>query len=281
MKTNLRNLCLLLAVVGAGCLTLGIALLTNVAGAHVSLEGHPVQTDKAVAAAGLAAIKVDSVSTEVIWRPSPDGQLRARLTGQTTGETPTLDVTRAGDKATVAVRYPRQSFLSFGQFANNLALELYVPAKRWRSVEIGTVSGDVQLGALETGDFRFHSVSGELDSPQLTVAKAEVSSTSGDLTVASFTGEGRFSTVSGEIEVACTQLTGNLKLHTTSGEVQLDLPPDARFNLEARSTSGEIKSAFPITIAGGAGERHRVSGTVGGGGPLVELETVSGNLDLF
>lgn len=281
MKKNLQNLCLLLAIIGISGLSLGLALLSNVPGTRLSNRVRPVQAEESVSAAGVEAVKVESVSTDVVWRTSSNGQLTARLTGEASGEAPRLEVNRTGNQVLVALRYPRHSVISFGHTINRLTLEVYVPATRISSVEVGTISGDVRLDSLTAGDFRFHSVSGSLDSAKLTTDGASLSSTSGDVRVEGLSNQAKVSTVSGDIELGYTPAGEGLNVKSTSGEVRLDLPAEAQFTLEAHSTSGQIGSAFPVTVVGSARERRQLNGVVGGGGPRVVVETVSGDVDLY
>jgi hypothetical protein len=59
--------------------------------------------------------------------------------------------------------------------------------------------------------------------------------------------------------------------------VTLRIPSDARFDLDARVSSGGINSKHPITIEGTIDKRHW-QGKVRGGGPLVTVRTSSGGI---
>ena len=43
--------------------------------------------------------------------------------------------------------------------------------------------------------------------------------------------------------------------------------------------NGEIETDFPLTVTGRISRRH-LSGTIGGGGRTLELETVNGSIQL-
>src|SRR2546428_51073 len=65
---------------------------------------------------------------------------------------------------------------------------------------------------------------------------------------------------------------------TVNGGIRLQLPPDAKANLEASCTNGGISlSDLPFQ---GEQSRHRVSGTVNGGGSRVVAGTVNGGIKI-
>ena len=68
-------------------------------------------------------------------------------------------------------------------------------------------------------------------------------------------------------------------MHTGSGEVQLKLPSDAAFDLDAHTSSGSISVDHPHTVQGSIG-RKEVRGRVGRGGVPVEVETGSGDIQI-
>jgi DUF4097 and DUF4098 domain-containing protein YvlB len=73
--------------------------------------------------------------------------------------------------------------------------------------------------------------------------------------------------------------TGAWNVRTGSGTVQLKLPPDAAFDLNAHTSSGSISVDHPLTVQGAIG-RKDVHGKVRGGGVPVEVETGSGNIEI-
>ena len=73
--------------------------------------------------------------------------------------------------------------------------------------------------------------------------------------------------------------TGAWNLHTGSGTVQLRLPSDAAFDLDAHTSSGSISVEQPHSVQGSVG-RKEIRGRVGGGGVPVEVETGSGDIQI-
>ncbi|MFH7445155.1 DUF4097 family beta strand repeat-containing protein, partial [Pseudomonas syringae pv. tagetis] len=59
------------------------------------------------------------------------------------------------------------------------------------------------------------------------------------------------------------KLTDTIKIDVSSGNVELDLPDSAYFELNGRVSSGKISSDFPLTTKGT--DRKHMNGTHGSG----------------
>ena len=76
------------------------------------------------------------------------------------------------------------------------------------------------------------------------------------------------------------------ELQCTGGDLVVFIPRDSRFNLDAAIEGGDnykmlIDPAFPLTLKSdelGSSGRLRAEGAMGGGGPLLRLRAVSGNI---
>lgn len=122
-----------------------------------------------------------------------------------------------------------------------------------------TGSGSIQADLTGSGDVDVHTGSGNI----------EVRGVNGGL---------RARTGSGHINV-----DGNVKapwqLHSGSGTMRLALGSGGGFNLSVHTGSGSIHSELPITVQGTLG-KHELRGSVRGGGPEVEVQTGSGDVEI-
>lgn len=130
-------------------------------------------------------------------------------------------------------------------------------------LSVRSVSGDVTVREAE-GDVRANSVSGELSLTGLRSRNVTAKTTSGDI---DFDGT--------------LDRDGRYQFNSHSGEVQLTLPENAGAEFSLRTFSGELDSAFPVTLGG----RNRSSSrsmefTLGNGGARITAETFSGNVTL-
>jgi DUF4097 and DUF4098 domain-containing protein YvlB len=85
--------------------------------------------------------------------------------------------------------------------------------------------------------------------------------------------------VNGSIMVAYATLPAKpdeISLDTVNGSCTLKLPANAGFTLDADTVNGRVSCDFPITLQKSG--KHDLRGTVGAGGPSIELDSVNGSL---
>jgi len=88
-------------------------------------------------------------------------------------------------------------------------------------------------------------------------------------------------TVNGTIHVAFKNAAGSgpLSLKTVNGGITMEVPADIKATLDAKTVNGSIHTDFPLTVQGTISKRH-LTGTIGGGGRRIDLETVNGGVEL-
>lgn len=140
-----------------------------------------------------------------------------------------------------------------------------------------TVDFTVQVPA--SVRFVGHTVNGDVEASGL-VADAEVSTVNGDASVET-RGVARARTVNGNVDASMgnTGWDGSVHLATVNGSVSVALPASAKLTVDGKTVNGDIDTDFPLTIRGKWGPRH-VSGTIGGGGSQLEMETVNGGINI-
>lgn len=154
------------------------------------------------------------------------------------------------------------------------------------SVDVSDVGGDVRAGSISgsvnvsapKGDVRAHAVSGVI---QVTKpgGRVQADSTSGVIEVDGAANDVKASAVSGRISVHGNPMaTGYWDLHTTSGTVEIALPPNANVHLSAQASSGEIRADVPIVIE--EQTKHSLRARIGQGGARIQIRTVSGQIDI-
>ncbi len=145
------------------------------------------------------------------------------------------------------------------------------------SLEVQSVSGDVTLADVQ-GPIRLKTVSGDASCTDLAGA-LDANSVSGDLTFERCRVQGcDIVTVSGDVD-----LTGELeagsehRLKTISGDVELALS-GISYDVRFKTMSGDLDCTLAAAVtAEGRRDRHVV---IGGGATRVSVKTVSGDLQL-
>jgi len=144
-------------------------------------------------------------------------------------------------------------------------------------VHARTGSGSIRATGI-AGEFVGSTGSGGVTLEQTAAGNAEIETGSGSVEARGVRGALRVRTGSGTI-TAEGEATGEWRLHAGSGNVTVHLPGEAAFDLNARTSSGHIHSAHPITVQGIISPRE-LHGKVRGGGVLVDVSTSSGAIQI-
>jgi len=133
----------------------------------------------------------------------------------------------------------------------------------------------VPAGVLFTG----RTVNGRVEAKNLT-ADVDAKTVNGDVEV-STAGVARAQTVNGSITafMGRADWTDGIEFKTVNGSIELSLPAALSADVEVKTLNGEISSDFPLTVRGTFSRRH-MSGTIGGGGRSLQLETVNGSVQI-
>lgn len=127
--------------------------------------------------------------------------------------------------------------------------------------------------------FTAKTVNGEVEANSL---EADVLATTvnGSVSV-STTGLARASTVNGSVSASFGQADWDedLAFSTVNGDVTLEMPAGVNADVRASTVNGQMSTDFPLTVTGRFSNR-RMRGTIGSGGPRLELETVNGDIKL-
>ncbi len=152
--------------------------------------------------------------------------------------------------------------LNIDAFTGELDYILTVPTGS--NLDISTVSGDLvadgtyaRIGlkgassdaVIDTvNDLAMHVASGDLQVREIR-ERVTVRSASGDVDVADAQGAAVFETVSGDVRVTITN-TCDVRVRSVSGDVRAYLEPGFALTVDARSTSGEVRSDISLDSDG-------------------------------
>jgi hypothetical protein len=244
-----------------------------------------------------AELSVNNVSGDTRIRAQEGSaiRIRARKSGSSRRLANTqIEFDQVGNRVTVRTR-PGQTG-RWGIVRNVGSVEYDITVPRGCKVHVHTVSGDVEVRdtgaplAAETvngdvtiddisGDSSITTVNGDVQGTRLEGALA-ARSTNGDITIR----ESRLrrftlNTVSGDFYIETPLTVGeHYFAKTVSGDLQLIIPRDARATIQLKTVSGDMHLEHPAEIIR-AGRRHW-QGRINGGGANVEMQSVSGDLDV-
>jgi DUF4097 and DUF4098 domain-containing protein YvlB len=154
-----------------------------------------------------------------------------------------------------------------------------------------TVSGDVELiSAPADADLAATSISGNIRAKGLKIRTLDLGSVSGDVALTDIACDRLgVKSVSGNVEFAGTLgKSGRYEINSHSGNVRLSLSGNTGFELNANSFSGSIRSDFPVTLGPTSsrndrerrGPGHSTHAVFGDGSATLNLRTFSGDIIL-
>lgn len=146
------------------------------------------------------------------------------------------------------------------------------------NVRAKTGSGSIHATEV-AGGFEGNTGSGSIHLQQTAPGAVRAETGSGDMELRGVRGSLEARAGSGSVR-ADGDPRGGWLVHTGSGRVRLEIPSDAAFDLDARTSSGSISLQHPVTIQGRIG-RKEVHGRVRGGGVQVQVQTGSGDIEIL
>jgi hypothetical protein len=144
-----------------------------------------------------------------------------------------------------------------------------------------TTNGGMELRDV-TGDADLHTTNGgirvELQKGSVT---AETTNGGVRLALVSTTPQKaiRAETTNGNIEIQLPNDHANdVHAESTNGNITVRMPGNAKATVRARTSNAKVSSDFDVATTFSNESKNRLEGTIGGGGPLVELSTSNGGV---
>jgi DUF4097 and DUF4098 domain-containing protein YvlB len=179
---------------------------------------------------------------------------------------------------------------------NNISIDYEITVPAAVALNLRTGSGDVEVdnvgrylsGTTGSGAVRAHGLhgpavletgSGDIEVEEQAAGDIRAKTGSGSIRIHGLNGGFQAKTGSGDIE-ADGNLTGAANLSSGSGSVRLHIAPSTHFTLEATTGSGDIRCSFPGAPQQDDRNRHHMTASINGGGPVIEAHTGSGDIDI-
>lgn len=151
-------------------------------------------------------------------------------------------------------------------------------------VRLEKVHGPLHLHTSRT-DIRLAQLAGSLslDGDDLNVENATgpiaISTTAKDVALSRIHGEARVKNSNGSVEVTALDPLAAMNIENRNGSVQVTVPADSKFSVAATAVDGEVHTDFNLSTENG-NNHCIVSGSVGGGGPLLHITAEKGDITL-
>ena len=194
--------------------------------ANVALAGQPIDERREVNANAL--IRISNTKGKVSIGAGASAEVQ--ITGTLGDGARELSLSGGGDRLEIEVKHPRNS-------RNVQATVLKILVPEGSSVEVETVSADVDVNGLQGEAIEIETVSGDVEI-KAEPKRVEVTTVSGDIGLKTQAGRTELGTVSGDVDAV--GLTGELNVTTVSGELLISAGALSRAHFESVSGDMEI-----------------------------------------
>ncbi len=146
--------------------------------------------------------------------------------------------------------------------------KIYGPAS------LTTTAGDIEIRSDSCfAPISAYTTSGDLSVDVTSCQDTSLRATSGDVHAdfASLNGSFESSSISGSMDLAWKEITGNIQVKTTSSDISLKLPSAENFQIQASSNFGEVSSPLPL-------QKSNNVYRYGTGPQTLQAATLSGNI---
>ncbi len=294
------------------CLGIAIAASLCVAPAFAAT---PINETRPLAADG--RVSIENIKGSIVVRTWAKPEVQ--ITGSLGKGAEKLAIDGGAQSLSIEVRYPDQKGWGWGKNGNSepTTLEVTIPQRAsldidsvsanvdvqqmaGRKLSIDSVSGDVVVTASSPGEADFENVSGDT-TLRITTAKVSVDSVSGDIRLqGGLNGEVAIESVSGNLTLIAQTLnklsissvsgdanvqfalapTGVVKAETVSGDLLLTMPATTSAQLSVESFSGDINSPVGKVVTEQYGPGKSLNTRLGSGQGTMKLESFSGDVTI-
>ncbi|HUU29769.1 MAG TPA: DUF4097 family beta strand repeat-containing protein [archaeon] len=144
--------------------------------------------------------------------------------------------------------------------------------------DASTSGGPIKASEL-TGDGSLHTSGGSIN-VEVAAGNYNLKTSGGSITVQKLSGNISARTSGGGISVEFLQPPSeDCTLSTSAGNIDLSLPRQSGAMISARTSAGKVNTDLPITVTGEVG-RGKLEGRLGSGGPLLDLSTSAGSINI-
>ncbi|MED1792575.1 DUF4097 family beta strand repeat-containing protein [Brevibacillus nitrificans] len=228
------------------------------------------------------ALDLSVDTTDVLIKKSGTGSTLVRLVGETAED----DVKRIQFESNVdvdgtlhvSVRKPMQ-FRPFFMGNGHLRVEVVLPEKVYDSVSLETATGDIRSEAITAKDAKVTSSTGDIDIAGFTGDRLTLETDTGDMKLLNIQSALTIESSTGDVsKLVLSELSRNVDIRTDTGDIRLSTenkPAEAK--LELQTDTGDISVDWP-GLNYEQKEEHYVKASIGSGGSILSVKTSTGDI---
>ena len=208
-----------------------------------------------------------------------DGKLTVRFCKKHTWygvDTSMLNINEIIKPKELVVSVPR-AMLESGELdiqLDGVSNDTYISSAKLNGLNVNGISGSKAIENVSAKDMDLDTVSGLIDVSDCAADAIKVVSISGEMTIGGIFGSARLNSTSGAVWFTDgSDGIKELKIGTVSGDVTMQLPQGAGFNMMVSTVSGDVSSVFGLTKNGS-------NYVYGDASADFDIDTVSGDITI-
>ena len=219
-------------------------------------------------------------SSVVLKLSIPEGKLKELKLATSSG-----DITVFGNAAGKMILDTSSGSIAVNGFTGTeLICESSSGDQNYIHLEVGKLhlsssSGDVTIDDSSSDKTVVETSSGGIEIRQFGTKENQIETISGQVNMENYSGNLNFSSSSGALKASFDREGVEIIADTSSGDVTLLFKEDAGFTLKVDTSSGQLRSDFPLTLSGDY-DKDKINGSVGDGQRLVKVKTSSGDITI-
>lgn len=305
MKTKLNKKAIVIIVIG-------VIAIMGILGFGAANNLREINEEKSFSIKEIDGIQVDIGPQNVHFIESKDNEVTLHLNGKAMHD---LKIVSEIKNKILYVKIQRESRALY----EKVVLDIYVPKEYGKNVSINMSTGAVKMDSFDLTDFIYKSSTGQLEVENINAEKVSINTSTGgvnikklgvkELDIKGESGsininecivkEGSVETTTGSITLKNSSGTldaksgsgkvlidykefenQNINIQTISGSVILKLPDTAEFLLDAKTSTGGLKSDFDVNTTDNT-DKKKIEGQVGTKNNKVSLKTSTGSIKIL
>lgn len=208
-----------------------------------------------------------------------DGKLTVRFCKKHTWygvDTSMLNINEIIKPKELVVSVPR-AMLESGEMdiqLDGVSNDTYISSAKLNELDVNSISGSIDIENVSANEINLDTVSGIINANDCAADTIKVVSISGEMTIDGGYGNAKLNSTSGGVWFT-DESDGikELKIGTVSGDVTMQLPQGAGFNMMVSTVSGDVSSVFGLTKNGS-------NYVYGDASADFDIDTVSGDITI-
>ncbi|WP_234122735.1 DUF4097 family beta strand repeat-containing protein [Clostridium hydrogenum] len=266
---------------------------------HLSSHDYNYHDSKTMQLDGIDEISIDLSAGNVKFNNEGTNAIKVKVDGTITSSSSTKPQLKCYKQGGILyIELIRDHGIIFGDYSQNIDVNISLPTAYRNNMKIVSSAGDVDISGYEfkalncklsagslvmnnmsADKFTYKNYAGDLKADNLKTKSSEVRASAGKIQITGFTGDIEGNNSAGDTDIQYNKFNNNIDLTATAGQIELTLPKDSKFKLDAAASVGSIESNFSgINVSGEISKS--ASGEIGKSNNIIKLKNTAGNIKI-